>query len=204
MNDALREQISAYADGELPEQEAELLLRRLEQDKSLRDLLASHMAVGRAMRSEPEVSGIGNLRDRISTALADEKPFNLGAKTPVANRYVKPFAGVAIAASVAVLALVGFQQTTDSNVRTPTAGATAVAQVNNELAVYTVPAPATESGTPSGRLQSYYVRHGESALASGVNGIRSRLVSFELRENELIDRESELERLESDQPDSGK
>ena len=36
MNDALKIQISAFVDGELPENESELLLRRLSQDIALR------------------------------------------------------------------------------------------------------------------------------------------------------------------------
>ena len=36
MNDGIKMQISAFVDGELPDNEAELLLRRLSQDLDLR------------------------------------------------------------------------------------------------------------------------------------------------------------------------
>ena len=40
MNEALKMQISAFIDGELPENEAELLLRRLNQDAAMRQQVA--------------------------------------------------------------------------------------------------------------------------------------------------------------------
>ena len=43
MNDGIRMQISAYVDGELPENEAELLLRRMSQDAELRQEVAEYL-----------------------------------------------------------------------------------------------------------------------------------------------------------------
>lgn len=105
MNDALKMQISAFVDGELPENESELLLRRLSQDAGLRQQVSLYMAIGRLIRREPEVSGMSELRDRIAAALGEEP-----AQAPVEqahsrSRFAKPAIGAAIAASVAVLAL---------------------------------------------------------------------------------------------------
>ena len=50
MNEAIRMQLSAFVDGELPENEAEMLLRRLSQDVELRQQVAEFMAIGRALR----------------------------------------------------------------------------------------------------------------------------------------------------------
>lgn len=192
MNDALREQISAYVDGELPDHETEMLLRRLAQDPGLRDLVARYMSISRSMRSEPAIAGLSGLREKISVALESEEEIFTRSTASTAARFVKPLAGVAVAASVAVLALVGFQQTSDNAGLAARPTAAVVSQLNNDVAGYTVPAR-DESSAPSDMLQRYYVKHGESVMASGANGIRSRLVSFELRENEIIEQESALD-----------
>ena len=50
MNDSLKLQISAFIDAELPDNETELLLRRLSQDAALRAQAAQYLAIGRAIR----------------------------------------------------------------------------------------------------------------------------------------------------------
>ena len=65
MNDAIKAQISAFVDGELPENEAEMLLRRMSQDRELRQQAAEYLAMGRAIRSERTFAGMDTLRERI-------------------------------------------------------------------------------------------------------------------------------------------
>ena len=71
MNDAIKAQISAYVDGELPDNEAELLVRRMSQDKAMREQAAEYLAVSRALRGERRIPGMEKLRDR-----AEEKGYN--------------------------------------------------------------------------------------------------------------------------------
>ena len=59
MNDALRMQISAFVDGELPENESELLLRRLSQDIELRNLVEDYMRIGQGLRGGQHRTGHG-------------------------------------------------------------------------------------------------------------------------------------------------
>ncbi len=110
MNDALRMQISAFVDGELPENESELLLRRLSQDIALRQQVAQYLEIGRLLRRDHEVPGMSELRNRIAAALGEE-PVRHTAETGVsASKFTRPAVGVAIAASVAVLALLAVRQ----------------------------------------------------------------------------------------------
>lgn len=201
MNDALKEQISAYVDGELPEHETELLVRRLAQDSQLRDLLSSYMTVGRSMRREPEVAAMRNLRQRISAALDDQEEIAIEPTTPAGNRFAKPLAGVAVAASVAVLALVGLQQTTDRSAAKQNAPALVASNLEAEAVQYTVPV-AIESGS-SNMLTRYYVKHGEAVMAYGSNGINSRLVSLELEDSEIFETRLEQDEREIEQDVSG-
>ncbi len=110
MNDALRMQISAFVDGELPENENELLLRRLSQDAALRQQVAQYLQIGRLMRRDYEVPGMSELRDRIAVALGEEPTQHPVETESPKSRFTRPAVGVAIAASVAVMALLGMRQ----------------------------------------------------------------------------------------------
>ncbi len=110
MNEAIRMQLSAFVDGELPDNEKELLLRRLSQDAELRRELGEYLAIGRAMRGELRPAGVDLLRDRIDSAIESGEGIELPDEDVASpDRRLRPLAGFAIAASVALLALVGLQ-----------------------------------------------------------------------------------------------
>jgi sigma-E factor negative regulatory protein RseA len=181
MNDAIKMQISAFVDGELPQNEAELLLRRLCQDGKLRQQAAEFLAMGRAIRGERSVPGIVNLRGRISAALDDatiqEEPDVITSARP---RFLRPLAGVAIAATVALAALLGLQQVSVGPDVEVLPGDSAVAESADDGA-YTVP---DQGDDP---LRDYYLRHSASSSYFGANSINARLVTLQLREGVIVD-----------------
>ena len=187
MNDAIRTQISAFVDGELPDNEADLLLRRMGQDAQLRQQVAEYLAIGRALRGETCVPGVDQIHERVSAAI-DDKPFHIETETSgvAASSAVRPLAGAAIAATVALVAIFGLQQTigVDSSI---TATPAAVVEMD---AGYTVPRPMDD------QLRQYYLSHGAIATEYGANGINSRFVSLRLSEEAL----NESEVLETDDP----
>ena len=92
-----------------------------------------------------------------------------------APRWLRPAAGVAIAASVAVLALFGLRQV-EVPQTTPAVPPDALAFDD----IYTEPAPgAILSERPSDMLVQYYLSHGQSSGELGANGILSELVTLE-------------------------
>ena len=99
-------QLSAYVDGELPDNEAELLLRRLSQDGELRQQVAEYLAIGRMIRAEAGLSGSDRLHRRVSAEI-DERPLDAASGAEVAGlgRAIRPLAGFAIAATVALVAI---------------------------------------------------------------------------------------------------
>jgi len=214
MNETLKEQISAFVDGELPDNESELLVRRLSQDAELRELAARYFTVGRAVRSESIVSAENDLRSRVAAELGTEQPERLPVDAPNSGRYLRPLAGVAVAASVAVIALFSLQRVGPA----PTPIATVA---NNDLAaiaideapLYTEP-PVSEfrNDRPSAMLTRYYQQHNERAADIGGSGILTRLVELELRGGELVRtagdianggtaRPAETENVDNDQAD---
>jgi hypothetical protein len=181
MNDAIRMQISAFVDGELPENEAEMLLRRMSHDAELRHQVADYLSVGRLIRGERSIPGMDRLRDRIGAEI-DERPLqeDMGVVESLAPRYVRPLAGAAIAATVTLAAIFGLQQNVfvsepaDSGADNSNAGSTVAEQI------YTVPDASDEM------LAEYRLSHGGTSLELGANGISSRLVA-DVREGELIE-----------------
>lgn len=189
MNDALKMQISAFVDGELPENESELLLRRLSQDAALRGQVAQYLQIGRLIRREREVPRMDELRKRIAMALGEQPD-----ETPVTpersrRRLLKPAAGFAIAASVAVVALVGLRQADIPGAVEPAGRTAAASQPSTQrVAGYTEPSPEEAlRSRPGDMLTQYYLSHGATSADLGANGILTRLVTLELREGELVE-----------------
>ncbi len=182
MNDALKMQVSAFVDGELPENEAELLVRRLSQDYELRQQVADYLSVGRVMRRESGVAGVERLRDRISAEL-DERPSqddvdHAPASDP--SRLLRPLTGVAIAATVAVIAIVGLRQT-------PELRETGVDEIPAAVAEAGTDDSYTERASSDDMLRQYRLIHGEVASDFDANGINARLVTLQLREDAPVD-----------------
>jgi hypothetical protein len=110
----IEEQLSAFLDGELPDDELQLLVRRLERDEEHRATLARYAAIGSLLRKEPAQLSGDTLRQRLIVALGEEA--GEIAVAPTGSRQTvgaKSFYGrrTLIAASVTVLALVGLYAT---------------------------------------------------------------------------------------------
>ena len=185
MNEAIRMQLSAFVDGELPENEAELLLRRLSQDAELRQHVAEYMAIGRAIRGDTQVAGIDGLRDRVAATI-DEAPSHDEAvdEVPAGDRMIRPLVGFAIAATVAVVAIFGLQRMTAIDGQAPQ-----IAD-SQESSSYTEP--------PSDTLEDELLRefrrtHAESVSQQSIN---TRLISLEFSED-FVEIESEDKEVEA-------
>jgi sigma-E factor negative regulatory protein RseA len=189
MNDAIREQLSAFVDGELPENEAELLLRRMSQDVELRQDVAEYLAIGRLMRSEPGLAGADRLHERIAAAI-DEKPADAGDGTGAvkASRAIRPLAGVAVAATVALVAIIALQQSTGID-ELPD---------DTSLVSDNTPGDVVPSiDAQQERQRQYFRKHADSSSQLGANGMISRVVTLrfseELVENPEVDETDELD-----------
>src|SRR5690606_18261445 len=110
MNDKLLEQVSALADGELEAREAELLLARMAREPALRDAWERYHLAGEAMRG-----GLARLGPDFSANVAsaiereDTPAGGRVAGRSVIGRLLQPIAGVAVAATVAMVAVFSLQ-----------------------------------------------------------------------------------------------
>lgn len=124
-----------------------------------------------------------DLRDRIAATLDDEvvpaQAQEQEQQRVVGSRFMTPATGVAVAATVAALALVGLSQL-DASIDADLAGAVAIA--------YTEPAVEQAlANQPNQQLLEYIRRHGDSSSDLGTSGTLTRTVMFELREGELVE-----------------
>lgn len=179
MNDAIRTQISAFVDGELPDNEADLLLRRMGQDAELRRQVAEYLAIGRVMRDEVSWPGIDHIHERVAAAIDDRHSEPQQETVPERpHRSIRPLASIAVAASVAVLAIFGLRQMTDVDTTVPADPASTPLTAASDVS-YTVPQQINE------QLREYYLVHGASATENGASGMMTRFVSLRLGDEEL-------------------
>ena len=176
MNEAIRMQLSAFVDGELPENEKELLLRRLSQDADLRRQVSEFLVIGRAMRGEVQVEGLEGLRQRVAAAISGEPVELLGGDHDTRDeRLIRPLAGFAIAAAVAFVAIFGLQRF---------AGVEEVEPLQESPTAYTEPGP-------DDYMRELRRSHSATALELGVNSIKVRWTSLptsgEMLGEEIVD-----------------
>jgi negative regulator of sigma E activity len=117
------------------------------------------------------------LRERIAAQL-DDRSLQVDEEVPATpRRFLRPVAGTAIAATVAVVALLGLQQVADKQ---GPGAAPAVATVPADQP-YTVPAQDDD------QLREYYLRHSASSSHIGADRINARLVTLELRDGVRVE-----------------
>ncbi|HSH29683.1 MAG TPA: sigma-E factor negative regulatory protein [Thiohalobacter sp.] len=176
MTDQVKEQISALVDDALPPQERSLLLARMVSDPGLRETWSRYTLIQDALRNHlPERVG-PDLSDRVMAVLDTEAAHGRdGARPRLAGwGWTRPLAGLVVAASVAVLAVVMFQP------EAPTPGA-GVQVADAGPAPVSAPAPGAQDyrrvdtsqwqgqqAMVSERLNQYLVNHNEFAARNGM------------------------------------
>jgi sigma-E factor negative regulatory protein RseA len=115
MSEQIREQVSAFLDGELPSSETELLLKRLTRDGELREGFGRYALIGEAIRGGNHKLMARGFAARVNFAI-DGEPVQANGPVPRlrAPRWWRPFAGAAVAAGVAAIAVLALQQRADA------------------------------------------------------------------------------------------
>jgi sigma-E factor negative regulatory protein RseA len=111
MSEQIREQVSAFLDGELPNSETELLLKRLARDGELRESFGRYALIGEALRGGSHKLMAKGFSSRVNLAIDGEPiPANGHPQDGRVPRWWRPLAGAAVAAGVAAVAVVALQQ----------------------------------------------------------------------------------------------
>jgi len=105
MNEVLHEQLSALVDGEIESGELPLLTRQLAQSREFSDQLDRYFVIRDVLKRDLPPCGRVNLAERVSAAVDAEPVYHRRRRRSWSGQALRPAAGLAIAASVAVVAV---------------------------------------------------------------------------------------------------
>ncbi len=117
MMEQAAEEISMLMDGELDQRKTGQLLHNLSDDESLRQHWGCYHLIGDAIRNNLPDNGCQLLASNISKTLESEPELTPASPVVVYPSFVKPVAGLALAASVAAVTVIGFQWGDSSSMR---------------------------------------------------------------------------------------
>lgn len=193
MSEEFDRQLSELMDGEIEDRHLARCLRRFAEDRDYRARFSRYVAVRDCLRRDPPGVAAGDLADRVIAALEDEPvvlaPRRRRVLDGAVGRLLKPAAGLAIAASVAVVAVLGLRDArlggenpaAPISAQQPTtlAGQPASSQqgrlsglppIQYPDATLQAPVAQTASATDRAWLNNYLLRHNEAAGAVGRTG----------------------------------
>jgi len=158
------EQLSAFLDDELGAGEGELFVRRLARDETMKETALRYAVIGDSIRGDLRQGDPRALLAVLSTILTDPSPV-AATEPPVSRRrWLRPVAGAAVAATVAVVAILSLQgpgrDTFEGTAITVPVGA------SPSIASPVAPVPpaiSRASSVPPDRLSEYYLNHADYA-----------------------------------------
>lgn len=172
MTDQIREQMSALLDGELPQGEVGLLVRRMARDAELKRAFGNYVLAGESLRAPGSVVASQGFAARVSAAIDENAvvgPVAPPAPSRTTMRWRRPLAATAVAASAALAAVLLVRPDGgDDQLFAQRSGAPAT------LPVVTLPVGGS-SPTPAQnqRLAGYLVTHGQYATPFGRRNVWS-------------------------------
>jgi len=187
MNEKISEQISAMFDNELDEQEHELLIRRLKHEPELQSSWLRYQVMGDAMRSNLNAASTGDMLKNIQREIASEPAISASdVSSAIAMRMVKPVAGLAIAASVAAMAIIGLQNIGQDG-SSPFAQTPRLAQAQPATDIQRVSGTRWNRQQPETerRLNGYLVNHSEYTSSINLQGMinYARIAGYDSRKD---------------------
>ena len=182
----VHDQISAFLDDELSDEETAFLVRRFERDAEARNQLRRYTAIGCALRGELTTADPDVLRRRITSALHGAVPQQqLAARAPIVQPWRARSCG---RSSVSALPPPSPSRPSSrcvppTRARFPVEGALDATPLQaagqwTEPPSYVVPQDAAESGpvAPPIRLTNYLMRHSEYASGLSRTSVHSNVV----------------------------
>jgi sigma-E factor negative regulatory protein RseA len=167
MTDAVKEQLSACLDSELPEAQLDLLLKRVHRDADLRDSLGRYALIGEALKTDRPVIASKAFAANVMAAIeAGPIAASPSARiSPALLRLVRPVAGMAIAAGVAAVAVFAVQRADvlPLQVAEQTPMNTPITLAAEDSSSYVVPSATTSDSSfvPATRLTNFVVAHSD-------------------------------------------
>jgi sigma-E factor negative regulatory protein RseA len=221
MNEELDSQLSAMFDDELPEEQCQLLARRLSRDEALKVRWRRYAVIGAAVRAERGVRLDTNLASRVSAVISAE-PALTGESVAKGEsgrglgfRWWQPVAGGAIAASVALMSVLWVRSQAPVGEETllaqNSAADAAVIQPQTRAVEeagapesYVVPATVERNPiVPTAELANYVVAHSEYSMPFARRNVISGLISSEAGTGAAADESEDADVIEVTRENAG-
>lgn len=192
MNTESREHLSSLIDGEFSKETGRFLLRRLGADEGLRETWARYHLIRDCLRHQDGQLAQQDLTGRVRLALSTEP--SIPAKTLAGKNWLRPLAGAAVAASVALIAVLTVSNGSQPGMMTLTPEVAAESFTSPNFGSM-VPAsqPVNLSGGNGGqnqKMNTYLLRHYQVTGEAGGRGFVSFVpivVNQAASENEPVD-----------------
>lgn len=189
MTDSLNEKISALMDDQLDAREVDDLVERMQNDQPLQHCWTHYHLIGDALRNNLPNNIHHDLAARVSASITAEAPLPISldahrqaqSRTGIATRptsrisgmataFFKPLVGMAIAASVAAVAIVSFNVTNGVDSIGQQQLVMAPLQNNASMISEPVVARVTDQALANSRLAGYLEDHSKYSTATMVQG----------------------------------
>lgn len=171
MNSETKEHLSSLMDGEISRETGLFLVRRLGSDEELSATWARYHLVRDCLRHHEGSLAASSLQGRVSRALDRESAVR--SASPARARWLKPAAGLAVAASVALMAIVAVSPEREAVVPGATEAATAPAFTSPQSLT---PAPMSQQASLAGQrggdhpMNAYLLRHYQATGSAAGRG----------------------------------
>jgi sigma-E factor negative regulatory protein RseA len=166
MTDQIREQMSALLDGELPQDQVGLLVRRMARDAELKRAFGSYVLAGESLRAPGGVLASTGFAARVSAAIdAGEATEALpqAAAVHAPTRWRRPLAATAVAAGAALAAVLLVRP----DAQAPQQFAERAGAPDTPPVVALPVGGASPTPAQNQRLAGYLVTHGQYATPIG-------------------------------------
>jgi sigma-E factor negative regulatory protein RseA len=187
-NETLSSQLSAFVDDELPSAESELFVRRLTREADLKQCMSRYQLMGEALRAPTSRTHLSrDFSARIAAVLELQEKENAqpsrkrGLSRQQMERWLKPIAGVGVAAGVALVAVLAVRS--QSGIVDPQSMTAETLQpvvlTAQRANSYVVPVASSAPSVPipAARLTNYVVAHSEFSSPLGRRNMMTGLLA---------------------------
>ena len=170
MTDQILEQMSALLDGELPQDQIGLLVRRMERDTELKRAFGSYVLIGETLRAPGGITASCGFATRVQAVLEDGHtalPISPGTHFARRAGWLKPAAAIAVAAGTAFAAVLLLRPGDQPGVGNGVATVAEVDAVSNTVTDFAAADSASPTPAQSQRLAGFLVAHSQFATPIG-------------------------------------
>jgi sigma-E factor negative regulatory protein RseA len=170
MTDQILEQMSALLDGELPQDQIGLLVRRMERDTELKRAFGSYVLIGETLRAPGGITASCGFATRVQAVLDDGHtalPISPGTHFARRAGWLKPAAAIAVAAGTAFAAVLLLRPGDQLGVGNGVATVAEVDAVSNTVTDFAAADSASPTPAQSQRLAGFLVAHSQFATPIG-------------------------------------